>query len=187
MFDLYRVINRTKNIIISPSKEWPVIQQDTENAVQVSIGFVFPFLLIVALADLGQMIASHKAASFIVGSLIFDFISPFIFFALSSWLITRISARYHVQGDFHFYYNLLAYSYTPVFIVAILVAISPVFTPVILLGFYSVWLYKKGIDVLIPASPKIRLRIFLINYLIIILINLLVEAILMYFMGVTGK
>src|SRR5262245_51418381 len=123
------LIERAKNIIISPVKEWNVISTETPDTGKIITGYVLPLAGAAAIAAFigyaflasryysGMNWGLYHGLTILIGALISVFVSSFIIDALAPSFGSEKNMGRSVQ--------LVAYSYTPAWIGGLL-AIIPV-------------------------------------------------------------
>ncbi|MBC7887449.1 MAG: YIP1 family protein [Ferruginibacter sp.] len=189
------LIERAKNIIIAPAKEWDVIATETPDTGKIITGYVLPLAGAAALAAFigygligvsyfgvragGINWGIYQAISVLVGALAGVFVSALVIDALAPSFGSEKNMGRSVQ--------LVAYSYTPGWVgglLAILPAIAIIGT---LAGLYGLYLLYIGMPKLKKTPPDKHVGYFVVSLLVIIvvyfIVGLIMSRILMPSMG----
>ncbi len=189
------LIERAKNIIIAPAKEWDVIATETPDTGKIITGYVLPLAGAAALAAFigygligvsyfGVKVAGinwgiYQAIAVFVGALAGVFISAFVIDALAPSFGSEKNMGRSVQ--------LVAYSYTPGWVgglLAILPAIALIGT---LAGLYGLYLLYIGMPKLKKTPADKHVGYFVVSLLVMIIVyfivGLIMSRILMPSMG----
>ncbi len=187
------LIERVKNIIISPAKEWDVIASEQPDTGKIITGYVLPLAGAAALAAFigygfistrfygGLNWGIYYALSALVGAIAGVFISAFVIDALAPSFGSEKNMGRSVQ--------LVAYSYTPAWIGGLL-AIVPVIGFIgALFGLYGFYLLYIGMPKLKQTPADKHVGYFVVSLVVIIVayfvIGLIMSWILLPAMGLT--
>ena len=110
------LIDRAKNIILTPKTEWPVIAGEEPNNGQIIIGYVLPLALIPLLANIiGWGVIGRGVTSFGVGiaSGLVAFGVAIISVYLAAYVIDILAPNFGSQRNLGRAVQLVAYSSTP--------------------------------------------------------------------------
>jgi hypothetical protein len=187
------LIERAKNIIISPAKEWDVIAAEQPDTGKIITGYVLPLAGAAALAAfIGYGFISTRylgginwgiyyAVSALVGAIAGVFISAFVIDALAPSFGSEKNMGRSMQ--------LVAYSYTPAWVGGLL-AILPVIGLIgALFGLYGLYLLYIGMPKLKKTPEDKLIGYFVVSLLAIIVvyfvIGLIMSRILLPVMGLS--
>jgi hypothetical protein len=190
------LIERAKNIIITPAKEWDVIAAEQPDIGKILTGYVLP---LAGAAALAVFIGYSFIASILGGG--FFGVSWGIFYALSAliqsicavfiggFVIDALAPSFGAEKNLGRSVQLVAYSYTPAWIGGLL-AIIPVLGIIgALAGLYGLYLLFIGLPKLKKAPEDKQVGYFVVSLLIIIvvyfIIGFIMSAILMPAMGLS--
>src|SRR6185436_2115664 len=145
------LIERVKNIIISPAKEWNVISTETPDTGKIITGYVLPLAGAAALAAFigyafigryytGVNWGLYHALTVLIGALISVFVSSFVIDALAPSFGSEKNMGRSLQ--------LVAYSYTPAWIGGLLAIYPPLAIVGALAGIYGLSLLYIGMPTL---------------------------------------
>lgn len=191
------LIDRVKNIIVSPAKEWDVISAETPDSGKVITGYVLPLAGLAAVAAfigygligynvLGLRVAGiswglYYAISILVVAILSVFICAFVIDALAPSFGSEKNMGRSVQ--------LVAYSYTPAWIGGLL-SILPVIALIgAIFSLYGLYLLYLGIPKMKKTPADKQIGYFVVSLLLIIVvyfvIGLIMNRIMMSAMGLT--
>jgi hypothetical protein len=192
------LIERAKNILFNPNKEWDVINNEQPNTSGIITGYVLPLAGAAAVAAFigygligfnvgfgirlkGMDWGLYQAIAVLVGALLSVFICSFIIDALAPSFGSEKNMGRSVQ--------LVAYSYTPAWVgglLAILPALSIVGS---LAGLYGLYLLYIGIPKLKKTPADKHIGYFVVSLIVFIVvfivIGLLMSRLLMSAFGLS--
>ena len=172
--NIFRILTRIRNLMLYPAKEWDVIAAENNNRKTVYIRFVLPLLCLIALATVvGTWLATSRelySAGFVICKIVNLWASLSAGLYFSAFVITEIMAHQVEQRDHHRSFALMAYSSGAAYLVIFIVALFPFFTELLVLAFYSCYLYWRGIPHLIQVSGQKQMIYGLLSFIIIALI-----------------
>jgi hypothetical protein len=177
------LIERAKNIIVSPAKEWNVISAETPDTGKIITGYVLPLAAAAALAAIigysligrygfrtGINWGLYYGLSIFIGALVSVFISSFVIDALAPSFGSEKNMGRSVQ--------LVAYSYTP-FWVGGLLAIIPFLALVgAIAGLYGLYLLYVGMPIMKKTPEDKHMGYFVVSLLAILVVYFLINWIL---------
>ena len=176
------LIDRVKNIIISPVKEWNVISTETPDTGKIITGYVLPLAGAAALAAFigyaflssryysGMNWGLYHALTILIGALVSVFVSSFVIDALAPSFGSEKNMGRSVQ--------LVAYSYTPAWVGGLL-AIIPVLGMIgSLIGLYGLYLLYVGMPILKKTPEDKHVGYFVVSLLVMIVVFILIGWIL---------
>jgi hypothetical protein len=178
---IIELISRTINLLFYPVKEWKTIAEENKSRKTVYCRFVAPLLCVVTVACVtgAWLYASryHKFSPRYVIYLIFTIWTTFSAgLYVSAFLVSEIMAQQVSKKDYSRDFALMAYSSSAVYLVIVIVALSP-FRELLILAFYSFYLYWTGIPHMIQATGRIQMTYGLLSFVIVSITYLL-----MYFL-----
>lgn len=190
------LIERAKNIIITPAKEWDVIAAEQPDIGKIITGYVLPLAGAAALA----VFIGYAFIASILGGGIFG-MTWGIFYALSSliqsicavfisaFIIDALAPSFGAEKNLGRSVQLVAYSYTPAWIGGLL-AIIPVLGLIgALAGLYGLYLLFIGLPKIKKSPEDKQVGYFVVSLLAIIvvyiIIGMIMTAILMPIMGLS--
>lgn len=175
------LIERVKNILVTPQTEWMVV--DTENATPQSllIGYVLPLSIISAIGPIlsGIFLSSGLGITFFVITAFIAFISTLIGYYISVYIVDLLAPSFSSEKNLNKSAQLVAYSSTPIYIAGFLS-----FIPVIggLLKFvaivYSIYITYLGLGPLKQTPEDKKVIYLLVAILVMVGITIIVAAVL---------
>lgn len=193
----HSLMDRVKNIITQPDKEWTVISLETPNTKKIIMGYVLPLAGLAAIAAFigygligvsyfGIRIATvswglYYALNVLVGAIAGVFISAFVIDALAPSFGSEKNMGRSVQ--------LVAYSYTPAWIGGLLAIIPMLGIIGGLAGLYGLYLLYVGMPKIkkTPADKHVGYYVVSLVVLIVVyfIIGLIMSGIVMSAMGLS--
>ncbi len=177
------LVERAKNIIVSPVKEWNVIAGETPDTSKIITGYVLPLAGAAAIAAfIGYALIGgygmraginwglYYGLSLLVGAVVSVFVSSFVIDALAPNFGSEKNLGRSVQ--------LVAYSYTA-FWVGGLLAILPVLALIgVIAGLYGLYLLYVGMPIMKKTPEDKHVGYFVVSLIAIIVVFILIDWIL---------
>ncbi len=180
------LIERVKNIIISPDKEWDVIAAEQPDTGKIIMGYVLPLAGAAALAAFigfgfigknyfGVRVSSidygiYHAIDVLVGAIAAVFISAFV--------IDALAPNFGSEKNFGRSVQLVAYSYTPGWVGGLLAILPALALVGSLAGLYGLYLLYVGLPKLKKTPPDKHLSYFVVSLLVIIAVYIVIGIIM---------
>jgi len=167
------LVDRAKNIMLTPKTEWPVIAAEQPNATAIMTGYVIPLALIPAVAMIiGTGIIGgvmHASLTWGIGLGVVSFISTVLGVYLTALVMNFLAPNFGSQKDFGRAMQTVAYSYTPAWVAGILNIIPAIGWLGSLLGLYGLYLMYLGLPHTMK-TPQDKVIIYLIVSIIVLVI-----------------
>ncbi|HRO69235.1 MAG TPA: Yip1 family protein [Chitinophagaceae bacterium] len=180
------LIERAKNIIVAPAKEWDVISTEQPDIGKIITGYVLPLAGAAAVAafigygligvsyfgirfksiDLGL----YQAINVLITALISVFVSAFVIDALAPSFGSEKNMGRSVQ--------LVAYSYTPGWVGGLLAIIPSIAIVGALAGLYGLYLLYLGLPKLKKTPEDKHIGYFVVSLLVIIVVYFVIGMIM---------
>lgn len=180
-FKLMNLIERVKNILITPKTEWDVINGETATPMSLLMGYVFPLAVVAAAGSLlkGLLFAGTWGFTYFLILAIVAFISQMVAFYISVLVIDILAPSFGSEKDMGKSAQLVAYSATPGYVGALL-SFIPILGLLISIAawVYGVYLMYLGIGPLKKTPEDKKVVYMLIAYIIWIAIYFILAAIL---------
>jgi len=183
---IMNAIERAKNIITSPNKEWDVIALEQPNTGQIILGYV---LLLAGAAAVAAFIGYgligfnyglfHYAATgwgiyyalrVLVAAIVGVFISAMVIDALAPSFASEKNMGRSVQ--------LVAYSNTPFWVGSLLAIYPPLAIIGLIAGIYGLYLLYIGMPKLKKTPADKQVAYFVVSLVVIIVINVVINLIM---------
>ena len=160
--------------MLYPTKEWDRIAAENNNRRTIFLRFVAPLLCLTAIATIiGTWLATPRelySAGFVIFKIFHLCISISAGLFFSAFVITEIMAHQVDQRDHNRSFALMAYASGAAFLVIFIVEMFPFFNELLVLAFYSCYLYWRGIPHLIQVSGQKQMIYTLLSFIIMVLI-----------------
>ncbi len=168
------IVDRAKNIIITPKTEWLTIAGEEPNIGQIFTGYVLPLALIPTIASIigwGVVGSGVFGASimFGVGKGVIELVLAFASVYIASFVIDLLAPNFGSQKSLGRAVQLVAYSFTPVWIGGILNIIPLLGWLGALFGLYGLYLLYLGLPHTMK-TPTDKVVVYLIVSVIVIFV-----------------
>jgi hypothetical protein len=185
------IVDRAKNIIMTPKTEWPAIAAEEPNAAQIVSGYVIPLALIPAVAAiLGYgLIGRGMYSSFTWGiaMAIISFVVAVGGVYLTAFVIDYLAPNFGSQKNFGRAMQLVAYSYTPAWVAGILNIVPVLGVLALIASIYGLYLLYLGLPHTMK-TPQDKVVVYMVVSIIaLIIVYFVLTAILTAIvMGIFG-
>ncbi len=184
------LVDRAKNIIMTPQAEWPVIAGEHPDVGKILTGYVLPLALIPAIASvlgwglLGRGITSFN---FVLAGGIVAFGVAVLSVYLSAYVIDALAPNFGSQKNLGRAVQLVAYSSTPAWVAGILNIVPIIGWLATLAGLYGLYLLYLGLP-LMMKTPQDKVGVYLVvSIVVVMVIYFVITAILgAIFFGLFG-
>jgi len=179
-----QIFTRAKNILLSPGTEWGVISTEKETPHSLLGKYVIPMSLIPAIAlFIGYGLIGVDAFAFRIGGFrwglimgINSFVSSIISYYLCTYVVDALAPNFSSQKNIGRSAQLVAYSFTAVWIAGIF-NILPSLSILGILGLYSIYLFYLGISVMKHTPEDKKVVYMIVSAIVIIVIGVVVTMI----------
>ena len=165
------LVDRAKNIIMTPKTEWAVIAGETPNVSQIITGYVIPLALIPLIATiLGGLLFTHLfSTAYMIAMAVGAFIVVILAVFLTAYVIDFLAPNFGSEKNIGRAVQLVAYSYTPGWVAGILNIIPALGVIAMLASIYSIYLMYLGLPVL-KKTPADKVVVYLVVAIIVLLV-----------------
>jgi hypothetical protein len=156
-----KLIDRVKNILVTPKTEWDVIAAETTPPPALVTGYVLPLAAVAAVAAfIGQVLIGVSvpfAGTVRIGvlaglmGLVFSVVMAVVMVFVVGFIADALAPSFGGQKDMNQAVKVAAYSYTPMWIVGILAIIPALGLLGILAAIYAIYLMFLGLPRLMKA------------------------------------
>jgi Yip1 domain len=186
------VVDRAKNIVLTPTNEWIAIEAEPTSVNDIYKGYVVPLALIPAIAGfIGASIVGLEVPG--LGTVRMGFFaglfSALLQFGLSlalvyvlALIIDALAPTFHGQKNMLAAFKVAAYSMTPSWLAGIF-SLIPSISFLSLLGLYGIYLLYVGLPLLMRAPADKALGYTAVVVLAAIVLSLVFAAVLGLFLG----
>jgi hypothetical protein len=186
------IVERAKNIIMTPKTEWLVIVAEEPNTAQIFKGYVLPLALVPAIAQtIGlSLIGSGMTFSWGFALGLIQFISAVVGVYISAYVIAFLAPRFASQQDMGRAVQLVAYSYTPAWVAGILSILPALGILVFVGGIYGLYLMYLGLPHTMK-TPQDKVVVYLVVSIVAVIvafwiITMLVSSIIVSVFGLSA-
>ena len=186
------LIDRAKNIIISPKTEWDVVANEEPNTQEILMSYILPLSLIPTAASiLGSLIffpySFRLAIATGIGMGLVHLLVSFGVVLLAAFIIDALAPNFGSQKNFGRAIQLVAYSYTPAWIAGILFIIPFLGLFAWIASFYSIYLIYLGLNPTMKTPENNRIGYLIVSFIILTLAYVILWFILLaIIMGIVG-
>jgi Yip1 domain len=175
------LIERVKNILLTPKTEWDVITGETATPQSLLMGYVLPLAIVAAAGSLlkGLLFAGAYGLKYFVVTAAITFIASVISFYITVIIVDLLAPSFTSEKNMGKSAQLVAYSATPSYVGALL-SFIPVVGGIIALAAwaYGVYLMYLGIGPLKKTPEDKKVVYMIVAFLIMIALYFILVAIL---------
>ncbi|MBC7934793.1 MAG: YIP1 family protein [Rhizobacter sp.] len=190
------IIERVKNIIVNPKKEWEVIDGESASIPSLLTGYVLPLTIIGALAafigyafvgiDIGLGL-KMKGMDWGLYQGLSRLIVGIVSFVISAYVVDALAASFASEKNINKSAQLVAYGTTPAMVGAFLGFLPMLAIIGGLFGLYSIYLWYLGLGP-IKKTPEDKKVVYIIVSIIVyivvmIIVGFVINKILMSVLG----
>ena len=176
------LIDRAKNIMLSPKTEWEAVANEEANVQQILVSYVLPLALIPTVAVIigWGVIGVWGFTSFNYGIAVglVQLLNAFIAVLLTAFVIDALAPSFGSQKNYGKALQLVAYSMTPVWVAGILNIIPSIGWLGSLIGLYGLFLLYLGITPMMKTPEDKRVGYLIVSIIILLVVYFIVAAIL---------
>ena len=176
------LVERAKNIIITPKTEWDAVAAEEPNIQQILLGYVLPLALIPTIAVIigWGTIGIFGFTSFTYGIAmgLVQLITAFLSVIITGFVIDALAPSFSSTKNMGRAAQLVAYSMTPVWIAGILNILPTIGWLAGLLGLYGLYLMYLGLAPLMKTPEDKKVGYLVVSIIILIVVYFVIIAIL---------
>lgn len=175
------IIERVKNILLTPKTEWEVINGETATPQSLLIGYVLPLAIVAAAGSLlkGLLFAGTFGLKYFILTAVIAFIASVISYYITVIIVDMLAPSFASEKDMGKSAQLVAYSGTPSYVGALLSFIPIVGWLIALAAWaYGVYLMYLGIGPLKKTPEDKKVVYMIVAFLIMIVLYFIIVAIL---------
>ena len=170
------LVNRVKQILISPKTEWPVIDSENDSHVTVLTKYVLLLAAIPAVAAfigyglIGYSVFGHHVASVSLGirQALYLYITMVGSVYITAFVINLLAESFGSQKNFDKAFSLVAYAYTPALVGGIFHIYPSLAILASLASIYSLYLLYIGLTPLMKTADEKRTSYFVVSLLVMV-------------------
>jgi hypothetical protein len=159
-----KLIDRAKNIIVTPKTEWDAIAADTTPTGALITGYVLPLAAVAAIASfiglvfVGQSLGPLGSVRLGIGAglaaLIFNLAMSVVMVFVVGFIVDALAPTFGGTKNMSQAVKVAAYAYTPVWIVGVLAVLPALGLLGILAGLYAIYLVYLGLPRVMKAPQE---------------------------------
>jgi len=174
------IIERVKNILISPKKEWDVIATEEQSLSSVLTTYVIPLSLIGAAASLigWGLIGKSYGGSFFSFTIkgwdigikyaLISLVSVIVGFLVTTFVVDALAPSFGSEKNLNKSAQFVAYSYTPSLIAAVLNILPSLAIIASLAGLYGIYLMFLGLGP-VKKTPEDKKVVYLVITIVVLI------------------
>ena len=187
------LVERAKNMIVSPKTEWNAVAAEEPNIQQILMGYVLPLALIPTLAAIigwGAIgILGFTSFTYGIAMGLVQLINAFLSVLIAGFVIDALAGSFGSTKNMGRAIQLVAYSMTPIWVFGVLNIIPAIGWLSFLLGLYSLFLIYLGLTPLMK-TPEDKKAVYLIVSIVILIavywiISIILTSILLAIFGLS--
>jgi hypothetical protein len=180
------LIDRVKNIIVSPVKEWDVIAAETPDTGKIITGYVLPLAGAAAVAAfIGYGLIGVNAGFFRVKGInwgvyqaVTVLISAIVGVFLTAAVIDALAPSFGSEKNMARSVQLVAYAYTPAWIGGLLAILPAIALIGSLFGLYALYLLYLGIPKIKKTPADKHIGYFVVSLVVLIIVYFVIGMIM---------
>ena len=174
---IFRTFMRVCNLMLYPAKEWKLIAAENHSRKTVYVQYVVPLLCLITIAIItGTWLATSRekySGAYVLRTIAIMWTSLSAGLYLSAFVINEIMAHQTGTKNHKNSFVLMAYASGAAYLVIAIVALFPFFNELIVLAFYSCYLYWQGISQLIQIEGQKKMIYGILSFIIAVLVYFL--------------
>lgn len=180
------LIERVKNIIITPKTEWEKIKIEPQTMGAVIVGYVVPLVLVGAVATfIGYGLIGVNYGFFRMSGMewgikmaLIQAISAIIGVVVTSYVVDALAPSFGSEKDINKSTQLVAYGYTPAFVGAIFNIFPAIALIGSLLALYGIYVMFLGFTPMKKTPEDKRITYFIVTIIILIVLYFVIGLVL---------
>ncbi len=176
------LVDRAKNIMLSPKTEWDAIANEEPNIQQILISYVLPLALIPTVFSIigWGVIGILGFTSFTYGIAmgLVQLLSSFISVLVAGFVIDALASSFGSQKNTGKAIQLVAYSMTPIWVAGVLYILPSIGWLSGLVGLYGLYLLFLGLTPMMKTPEDKRVGYLIVSIVILLVVYFVVGAIL---------
>lgn len=176
------IVERAKNIIVTPKTEWQAVAAEEPNIQQILLGYVLPLALIPTVATIigwGAIgILGFTSFTYGIAMGLVQLINAFLSVIVAGFVIDALAGSFGSEKNLGRAIQLVAYSLTPVWLAGILNILPAIGWLAFLLGLYAIFLLYQGLTPLMKTPEDKRVVYLIVSIVILIAVYWIITLIL---------
>jgi len=175
------LIERAKNILLTPKTEWPVIASETATLSTLLTSYVIPLAAIPALASLlgGFTLNSSAGMKFIVSTAAVAYLSAILSYVITTYVVDFLANNFKSEKDLNKSAQLVAYSSTASWVAGILTIIPMIgWLASLAGGIYAIYLMYLGVGPMKKTPDDQKVIYMVIIFVVLIVVSMILASVL---------
>jgi hypothetical protein len=180
------IINRIKNMLVSPKTEWQTIEAENAPHIKVFTSYVVPLALIPAIAAfvgyglIGYSVLGHHVSSVSWGlrQAIVQYAAMLGGTYITAFVINALAENFGTKKDFDRAFSLVAYAYTPMFVGGVFYLLPSLSWLASLAGLYGLYLLYMGLQPMMKATADKQTSYFVVSLIVTIAVSAVLSVVL---------
>jgi uncharacterized membrane protein len=176
------LVERAKNIIITPKTEWEAVVNEEPDIQQILLGYVLPLALIPTIASIiGWGVVGmfgFKSFTYGIAMGLVQIIQAFLAVLLAGFVIDALAPSFGSQKNMGRAVQLIAYSMTPIWVAGILNIFPALGWLASLIGLYGLFLMYLGLAPLMKTAEDKKVGYLVVSIIILLVVYFVIAAIL---------
>lgn len=182
-----KIIDRVKNILLTPKKEWVAIESESYPWVKLLTLYLIPLALIPAIGSfIGYGLIGHSVLGFHIGGTLswgirqaaISFCSSVGGVLITAFILNLLAEQFGAKKNFDRAFALVAYSYTPVYVAGILYILPSLSVIAMLAGLYGLYILYTGLQPVMKTPPEKVTVYFIVGLVCVIVVSVVLAALL---------
>jgi hypothetical protein len=177
------IVERAKNIIMTPKTEWPVICAETPSVGGIMLNYVLPLALVPALAHVigyglvGGPIISYSFSAAIAMGLV-SFLTAVLGVYITAYVVDFLAPNFGSEKNLGRAVQLVAYSYTPGWVAGVLYIIPVIGWLAGLASLYGLYLVYLGMSPVMKTPQDKVVPYLLVTILVVVVVYFVLGLVL---------
>ena len=174
--DIAKMINRIKNILLTPKNEWPAIEAEKAGHIQVLTRYLLPLSLIPAVAafiDYGII-----SMNWGIRQALLQLVSMIGGAYLTAFIVNVLAEKFASRKNLDQAFSLIAYANTPACLGGIFQLIPSLSIIAFLFGLYSLYLLYIGLPIMMKTPPEKNTSYFVVSLLCLLGVSIVLFGVL---------
>lgn len=181
------LVDRAKNIIMTPKTEWPVIAGEEPAMGQIITAYVIPLALISTIASIVGFGIFGRSFSWGIAMGLVQLVTAVVGVYVTAFVIDFLAPNFGSQKNIGRSVQLVAYSFTPVWVAGVFYIVPALGILVLIAGLYGLYLLYLGLPVLMNTPQDKTIGYLVVSIIVIILVYWVISMILTaIFLGIFG-
>jgi hypothetical protein len=182
-----KIVDRVKGIILNPKKEWEVISQENTSSATLLITYLFPLVLIPAIASLiGYGLIGYRVAfighiagfSWGIKWAVIMLVNMILGVYLTAFIIDFLAPNFGAVKNFNNAFSLVVHSYTPMMVAGILYLLPSLGTLAALAGLYGLYILYLGLKPMMKSPDDKTTTYFVVSLIVMIVVYAVLSTVL---------